>query len=133
MNQELASEATKATIENNVSWYLGDKLAASNMPLVTNKYITSDNVLVYITKCNVSESYAPRIKVQVLKRTNGGVHESSFQLFNDQRLTRTDNNMIFGAAEPGMPTDISPVDVTDAEAQELIVLINLLKDARTAL
>ncbi|MEO7617561.1 MAG: hypothetical protein ABIS59_01845 [Candidatus Saccharibacteria bacterium] len=133
MNAELATEATKATLENNVSWFLSEKLAASNMPIATNKYITGDNVLIYITKCNVSDASAPRIKVQVLKRITGGVHESSYQLFNDQRLTRTDNQMIFGAAEAGTPTDLPPADVTESEAQELIKTVNALSEARTAL
>ena len=133
MNPELATEATKATLENNVSWFLADKLTASSMPIVTNKYITNDNILIYITRCNVADASAPRIKVQILKRVAGGVHEASYQLFNDRRLTRTDNHMIFGAADATSSTDGSSVDVTEVEAQELIVTVNALADARPAL
>lgn len=133
MNSELATEATKATLENNVSWFLADKLAATSTPIVTNKYITNDNVLIYISRCSVANASAPRIKVQILKRVDGGVHEASYQLFDDRRLTRTDNQMIFGASDAGASSDVTSIDVTEAEAQELVVTVNALAEARPAL
>ncbi len=133
MNNNLASEASKTTLENNVSWFLADKLAASSLPIATNKYITNDNVLIYLTRCNVADNSAPRIKVQILRRVDGGVQETVYQLFGDHRFTRMENNMIFGAAGANEPTEHDTSDVSEQEAQELINTVNALSEARPAL
>jgi hypothetical protein len=130
---DLATEASKTTLENNVSWFLADKLAASSLPIVANKYITNDNILIYLTRCNIADNSAPRIKVQILKRVDGGVQETVYQLFSDHRFTRMDNNMIFGAAEQNGPVEHAISDVSEQEAQELINTVNGLTEARPAL
>ena len=133
MSNELATEITKTTLENSVSWFLAEKLAGTSMPIVTNKYITGDNILIYLTRCEVADSSAPRIKVQILKRVDGGVHEANYQLFSDHRLIRIDNKMIFGAATDDIASDQSPVEVSETEAQTLIATVNGLTSARPAL
>jgi hypothetical protein len=133
MSNEVATEATKTTLENSVSWFLAEKLAGTTMPIVTNKYITGDNVLIYLTRCEVADISAPRIKVQILKRVDGGIYEANYQLFSDHKLTRTDNNMIFGAASQSGPADQSPIEVSETEAQALITTVNGLTSARPAL
>ena len=133
MANDLATEASKTTLENNVSWFLAAKLAASSLPIVTNKYITNDNVLIYLTRCNVADNSAPRIKVQILRRVDGGVQEAVYQLFGDHRFTRMDNNMIFGAAVAEGSTERNSSDVSEQEAHELITTVNALTEARPAL
>jgi hypothetical protein len=132
MTNELASEATKTTLENSVSWFLADKLSAG-VPIASKKFLTNDNLLVYLTRCDVPDSSAPRIKIQVLARVSGGVHETYYQLFFDHRLVRSENNMIFGTAPDASATNDGAVDVSEAEATELIQLVNSLADARPAL
>src|SRR5438477_8108090 len=92
----LASDEAKTALENSVTWFLSDKLADVNTPIATKKFLTNNNLLVYLTRCNVAELAVPRIKVQVLQRVEGGVHETNYQLFNDHRLEKYENDMIFG-------------------------------------
>ncbi len=96
----LATEASKTELENAVRWHLAEKLeGASPAPIVTQKFLTNDNVLVYLTYCAMPEGNVPRIKVQLLSRVDGGVHETGYQLFGDHRLERYENEMLFGAAQ----------------------------------
>lgn len=127
-----ASEATKTTLENSVSWFLADKLQNASTPIATKKYLTNENVLVYLTRCNVAETSVPRVKVQVLHRVQGGVHEVGYQLFGDHRLEKYENDMIFGTA-PGSASGDTSVAVTEREAQDLLALVNGLGNARQTL
>ena len=130
--QTPASEATKNAIENAISWYLADKLHDATVSIATKKYLTSNNLLVYITRCNVSETNIPRVKVQVLQRVSGGVHESSYQLYGDHRLEKSQNDMPFGTE--GGASDGSQVEtVTETEGQQLLELVNSLQTARQTL
>lgn len=129
MDSAPAEEAAKNQLENNVNWYLADKLAEVGTTIATKKFITPDNVLVYLTRCNMSEAAIPVIKVQVFQRIDGGVHERSYQLYTDHRLERTDNEMIFGDAANGADGSIAS-PVTAAEANELLTLITSLQQAR---
>lgn len=133
MTTVLATEATKTTLENSVSWFLADKLGTSSRPIATSKYLTNDNILVFLTKCDVADSSAPRIKVQIFRRVDGGVHEANYQLFMDHRFTRSENNMVFGVAPENAPASEEGVDVTEEEAQTLIAQVNALTDARPAI
>lgn len=130
MTTSLATEASKTTLENSVSWFLADKMGTSIRPIATNKYLTNDNLLVFITKCDVADSSAPRIKVQIFKRIDGGVHEANFQLFMDHRFIRSETNMVFGVAPENAPLSDEAVDVTEDEAQALITQVNALANAR---
>lgn len=132
MTEALATEATKTALENSVSWFLSDKLSAG-VPIASKKYLTNDNLLVYLTRCDVPDSSAPRIKVQLLHRVSGGVRETVYQLFFDHRLTRSENNMLFGTAPEDTARGDASGDVSEAEAQELIALVNALNEARPAL
>jgi hypothetical protein len=130
--EELATEETKNSIENSVNWYLADKLVDPSTVIATKKFITNDNLLIYLTHCNVAEISVPRIKLQVLKRVDGGVQETVYQIFSDHRFMTLENNMIFGSKSGKVPDETSR-DVTEKEAQELITLINSLTQARQTL
>jgi hypothetical protein len=127
-----ATEPTKTTLENSVSWFLADKLRDAATPIATKKYLTSQNELVYLTSCNVAETSVPRIKVQVFARVDGGVHETGYQLFSDHRLTKYVNEMIFGTA-PGTATGNQQEEVSEKEATALVQLVNSLTNARQTL
>jgi len=127
-----ATEATKTALENSVSWFLADKLRDASIPIATKKYLTTQNVLVYLTRCNVAESSVPRVKVQVLHRVAGGVHETGYQLFSDHRLEKYQNDMIFGS-QPGAMPDTTNEPVAEQEAQELLALVNSLAQAQQTL
>lgn len=126
----LASEESKTNLENSVDWYLSDKLSDATTTIVTKKYLTTDNLLVYLTRCNVAELAVPRVKVQVLRRVDGGVHETGYQLFGDHRFEKYTNAMVFGtqATTTGEPDSTNPV--TEEEAKELLELVASLQTAR---
>jgi hypothetical protein len=128
-----ATEETKATLENNIAWYLADKLTDMSAIIATKKYLTNDNILVYLTQCNVAEQAVPRVKVQVFRRVNGGVQETCYQLFNDHRLEKYDNAMIFGADDSKSVEDAKRSEVSEAELKELLELIASLQNARQTL
>jgi hypothetical protein len=128
----LATEATKNTIENTVNWYLADKLQDPVITIATKKYLTNQNVLVYLTHCNVAETSVPRIKVQVFERVDGGVRETAYQIFSDHRFTKLVNEMIFGT-KAGTASGNAPEDVSEKEANELVLTINALMQARQTL
>jgi hypothetical protein len=127
-----ASEATKTTLENSVSWFLADKLEDASTAIATKKYLTNDNHLVYLTRCNVAETSVPKVKVQVFNRVSGGVKETGYQLFSDHRLTKYVNDMIFGTA-PGSPSATTNEDVSELEALDILQLVNTLGSARQTL
>jgi hypothetical protein len=127
-----ASEATKTTLENSVSWFLADKLEDASTAIATKKYLTADNHLVYLTRCNVAESSVPKVKVQVFNRVSGGVKETGYQLFGDHRLTKYVNDMIFGSS-PGAATGDKNAEVSEIEALEVLQLVNGLGTARQTL
>ena len=128
-NEALASEATKNIIENTVNWYLADKLLDPVITIATKKYLTSDNLLVHITHCNVAEISVPRIKVQVFERVPGGVREKGYQIFSDHRMTKNLNEMIFGT-KAGTSTGDFTGEATEQEAAQLVALLNTLAEAR---
>jgi len=129
-DEPLAVEATKNTIENTVNWFLADKLQDPVITIATKKYSTNDNLLIYLTHCNVAETSVPRIKVQVFKRVNGGVQETGYQIFSDHRMTKFVNEMIFGNKPGAGVGDRPSTDVTEKDAGELLTLINSLTGAR---
>lgn len=129
---ELASDSTKTALENAVYALLADRMAGSSMPITTKKYLTNDNNLVYLTQCNVAETAIPRVRVQVLKRVAGGVHETNYSLYVDQRLESTENPMIFGEANQTR-SDETPKSVDDATAVALIEMIGKLPEAQQRL
>lgn len=128
----LATEATKTALENSVSWFLADKMQAANVPIVTKKYLTSENELVYLTHCNVAETNVPKVKVQRLVRVEGGVQETCYQLFADHRLEKYQNDMIFGTTA-GTSNGDETQEVTEAEAAEVLSWVNNLAQARQTL
>jgi hypothetical protein len=125
--EALATEETKTKLENSVAWYLSDKLQDASAAIATKKYLTHDNQLVYLTRCNVAELAVPRIKVQVLRRVEGGVHETGYQLFGDHRLEKYTNEMIFGASAEAAPAADANLPVTEAEAADVMRLIDSLQ------
>ncbi len=130
--QSPATEATKTSLENSVSWFLADKLQDATASIVTKKYLTSKNELVYLIRCNVAEASVPRVKVQVFVRVDGGVRETGYQLFGDHRFLKYQNEMIFGTTA-GTAAGDRTEEVTDSEALELIALVNGLGSARQTL
>jgi|ERR1700683_230277 len=127
-----AAEATKTTLENSINWFLADKVQDAHTPIVTKKFLTNDNVLVYLTQCTVSETNVPRYKVQVLSRVEGGVRELGYQLFADHRLVKYSNDMIFGT-QAGTAAGNEMQDVSEAEAQTILAQVNALGSARPIL
>ncbi len=126
-----ASEEVKTALENSVSWYLADKLHDATVSIAIKKYLTSNNLLVYLTRCNVAETSVPRVKVQILQRVEGGVHESSYQLYIDHRLEKTQNDMLFGTDKASDGSKIE--NVSEVEAKQLLELVNSLQNARQTL
>ena len=127
-----ATETTKTALENSVGWFLADKLRDAATPIATQKYLTNDNELVYLTRCNVAESSVPKVKVQVFERVDGGVREKGYQLFGDHRLVKYTNEMIFGTTA-GTATGTEMNEVTEEEAGQLLTFVNSLTDARQTL
>ena len=128
-----ASEATKTALEDNAHWLLADKLNAASMPVVTNKYLTNNNLLVYVTLCSLPDASAPRVKVQVLQRVNGGVHETGYHLYSDHRFDKYENDMIFGQQPPTGADGSTSTTVSEQEAQLLLQLVGSLTSARQTL
>lgn len=133
MSDEPATEATKTALENSVTWFLQDKIQDASIPIATKKYLTNTNQLVYLTKCNVAESSVPKIKVQILVRVAGGIHEIGYQLFADHHLTKYENEMIFGKNQGATAAGDKEVDVSEPELQSVIQLVNTLGTARQTL
>ena len=127
-----ATEATKTELENTVTWFLADKMHDASVSIATKKYLTNDNLLVYLTRCSVAETSVPKIKVQVLKRVEGGVHETGYQLFGDHRLTKYNNEMVFGV-QPATAANAQNIDVPESEAAEVLALVKTLANARQTL
>lgn len=130
--QSPATEPTKTALENSVGWFLADKLQDASTPIATKKFLTSDNQLIYLTRCNVAETSVPRVKVQVFMRVDGGVHETGYQLFGDHRLAKYVNEMIFGTT-PGTASGNQQEEVSENEAAKLLELVNGLVNARQTL
>jgi hypothetical protein len=128
-----ATEPTKTALENSVSWFLADKLQDASTPIATKKYLTSNNQLIYLTRCNVAESSVPKVKVQVFVRVDGGVHEMGYQLFADHRLVKYANDMIFGTAPGSSATGNQTEEVAEDEAAQVLALVNGLTTARQTL
>jgi hypothetical protein len=127
-----ATEATKTELENSVGWFLADKLQDATVSIATKKYLTTDNQLVYLTRCNVAETSVPRIKVQRFVRVDGGVSETGYLLFGDHRFTKYQNDMIFGTSA-GTNSGNKSEDVTQDEAAKVLALVNGLTTARQTL
>ena len=126
-----ASDEIKTAVENSVTWYLADKLRDATVSIAIKKYLTTNNLLVYLTQCNVAATSVPRIKVQILQRVDGGIHESSYQLYGDHRLEKIQNDMLFGT-EKASDGSLSET-VTETEAKQLLDLVNSLQNARQTL
>jgi hypothetical protein len=127
-----ANEIVKTALENSVAWYLSDKMRDASVSIATKKYLTSENLLVYLTSCNVAEVSVPRIKIQVFQRIDGGVQETSYQLFSDHRFNKSVNEMVFGTSATGADgTSTEPV--SQAEADQILELLNSLQTARQTL
>ena len=126
-----ATDATKTTLENTVTWYLSEKMAAAGTTIATGKYMTNDNRLIYLTRCAIAAAMVPLIKVQILERVDAGVHETGYQLYSDGRLERYQTAMIFGTA-PAQP-DTKPETVSEDEAAQLVALVTALQTSARAL
>jgi len=127
-----ATEPTKTALENSVNWFLSDKLQDPATTIATKKYLTNKNELIYLTRCNMTENGVPRVKVQVLERVSGGVHETGYKLFSDHRLLKYNNEMIFGTIGGTAKSDRDE-KVTEHEAETLLKLVNTLGRARQTL
>jgi hypothetical protein len=91
-------------------------------PILTKKFATHDNRLIYVTQCGVAESAVPKLRVQIFERITGGVEETSYALYTDGRFERTDNPMLF--TERQVKPDLAPpVTVDETETQSLIKLV----------
>jgi hypothetical protein len=101
-------------------------------PIVTKKYLTNDNELVYLTRCDVAETSVPRVKGQIFERVTGGVTEAGYQLYADHRFVKYSNDMIFGT-KPGTAAGNTSDTVSEDEAQRVLELVNSLTNARQTL
>jgi hypothetical protein len=128
--EALATEATKNSIENSVNWFLSDKLQDPAVTIATKKFATNDNLLIYLTHCNVAETSVPRIKVQVFERIDRGVRETGYQIFADHRFVKFVNNMMFGTKPGVQPPNPEQAEVTEEDAAQLLNLVNSLTQAR---
>ncbi len=133
MELALASEDSKTAVENLVSWYLADKINTAATAIATVKFLTNDNLLVHLTRCNVAETTIPQVKVQVFKRVDGGVNETGYQLYADHRFEKYTNNMLFGSTPDASDANVG-TPVTEQEVKDLLVVINSLQtEARQTL
>jgi hypothetical protein len=130
--QVATSEATKTALENSVNWFLADKMQDPSTIIATKKFLTNNNVLIYLTHCNVAETSVPRVKVQIFNRVAGGVRELGYQLFGDHRLMKYTNEMIFGTA-PGTAAGDKLEQVSEQEAAQVLATVNTLASARQTL
>jgi hypothetical protein len=132
LSMQEANEAVKNALENSVTWYLSDKILDAATPIATKKYLTTENLLIYLTRCSLSSNSVPSIKVQVFERIDGGVKETGYQIFNDHRFTKYQNEMVFGTSATGADGTLSnPVE--QSEADHLLELLNSLQTARQTL
>jgi hypothetical protein len=123
--QSTVTEATLSRLENTASALLSNDSVIMNTPIITKKYQTQDNRLVYLTECNIAEIAVPRLRVQILERVDGGVNETSYALYADQRFECTKNPMIFGDTSGPAETS-TPTAVDEDTAEWLIQLIQSL-------
>jgi hypothetical protein len=130
MSEELATDSTKTAVENAVAWYLNDKLSTGAM-VATQKYLTFDNRLIYLTKSSVAEPAIATVKVQLFERVTGGVNETGYQIYGDHRMEKYRNAMIFGTAPSAPDTAAEPV--TEAEAKRVLDLVSALQTSARAL
>ncbi|MBW4061031.1 hypothetical protein HJC99_00440 [Candidatus Saccharibacteria bacterium] len=130
-DNSLATEPTKTALENAITWYLTEKMAQTGAPIVTQKFLTWDNQLIYLTRCTVASSAIPIVKVQILKRVAGGVRETGYQLYTDRRLESYENAMIFGTSPSG--ADLTGQAVTETTAAELLATVSSLQTTARAL
>jgi len=120
--QDHVSEATLMSLENQAYALLSDRSVAMATPIVTKKFATNDNRLIYVTQCSIAESAVPKLRIQTFERIAGGVMETSYALYSDRRFERTDNPMIFTERKV-KPELAPPVAISEAEAQQLLALI----------
>ena len=134
MSSKPATQETKTAIDNAVTWVMADQMHDHSVSIATKKYLTHDNLLLYITLCTMGQAAVPRVKVQVYERVAGGVRESGYQLFADQRLEKYDNDMIFGnTTKTNSDASVRTV-VSEKEAQDLLARIaSLATTARQTL
>ncbi|HEY6736572.1 MAG TPA: hypothetical protein VI322_02540 [Candidatus Saccharimonadia bacterium] len=132
MNETSATDATKTALENSVNWFLSDKLQDAGTSIATKKYLTADNQLVYLTRLNTAEPTIPKVKIQQFVRVDHGVREAGYQLFGDHRFLKYTNEMIFGT-QPNTAAGNQTEDVSEAEAADLLNLVNSLTTARQTL
>jgi len=122
---EYISEATLMNLQNLASSLLDDRSVAMATPILTRKFATHDNRLIYLTQCSIAESAVPNLRIQIFARVPGGVEENSYALYADGRFERTDNPMIFDQRHV-KPELAPPSPVSENEAQGLIQLIQHL-------
>ena len=123
--QDHVSEATLMSLENRAYALLSDRSVAMATPIVTKKFATNDNRLIYVTQCTVAESAVPNLRIQTFERVTGGVMERSYALYADRRFERTDNPMIF--TERNVKSELAPpVAITENEAVQLLALVEHL-------
>jgi hypothetical protein len=115
----------KTTIENHVMACLSERMGPG-AAIVTNKYLTPTNEFVYLTHTSVSDNSLPTIKIQVFRRVEGGVRETGYSLYSDERFDRYDNAMIFGQAKAAGES-LQAAPVSEAEAQDVLTLVQSLK------
>lgn len=107
-------------------------MQGASTPIVTKKFLTNENELVYLTRCEVAETSVPRVKVQVFERVSGGVREMGYQIYSDHRFVKFVNEMIFGN-QPGTAAGDTMTEVSEDEGKELLELVNSLGSARQTL
>jgi hypothetical protein len=127
-----ATEATKTSLENSITWFLSDKLQDASTTIATKKYLTVNNKLIYLTRLNAAEMSVPTFKVQVFERVDHGVHESGYQMFADHRFVKYENAMIFGTQSGTASGNVSTT-VSEEDAHALLDLVNGLGTARQTL
>lgn len=127
MHQTITA-TTAAALEDAVTALLADKLEDASAPEVTNKYMTADNHLIYITLSSAAGANVPKLRIRVIERAQAGVQETSYVLYGDHRFESTQNAMVFGNDNSATQSN-APAAVDEASAQGLVKLISTLTNS----
>lgn len=126
MPDNLATTPQKNRLQDHVVALINDTYQATSAAAVQSKrYLTGDNRFVYLTYSHVQTPEIAPIKIQVFQRVDGGVKETIYRLYSDQRLTCEHNDMIFGQM-PDKPQEGPAHPVTESEATDLCATIDSL-------
>ena len=122
---ETADENIKTQIDNQTIMLFPSSAEVGVTNIATKKYLTGDNQFVYVTRMSQQTNTIPTLKVQLFTRVEGGVRETCYEMFGDNRFERVENNMIFGK-DGQDATSPARKPVSQDDAKELLAVLQTL-------